>query len=101
MDLIYIYIYIYIYLFIRSTSVTNFLLKLQLKFIYERQSVCLGVGLSSGAQGRIFVLCLSIEGSLMRGALSDERINCFWALPKQSLWVSNSAELAAIFYCLI
>jgi hypothetical protein len=35
--------------------------------------VCRGVGLSSGAHGQIFALCLTIAGFLMAGALSDER----------------------------
>jgi hypothetical protein len=36
--------------------------------------VCLGVRLPSGAQVQIFVLCLTIAGFLLWGALSDERM---------------------------
>jgi hypothetical protein len=49
-------------------------LKLKLKLNYDRQSVCLGVGLPSGAHDQIFVFCLTIAGFLLWGVLSDERI---------------------------
>jgi hypothetical protein len=38
-----------------------------------RRSVCLGVGLPSGAQDQIFVFFLIIAGFLMWGTLCDER----------------------------
>jgi hypothetical protein len=38
------------------------------------QPVYLGVELPSGAHDQIFVLCLTIAGFLMWGALSDERM---------------------------
>jgi hypothetical protein len=37
------------------------------------RSVCLGVGLPSGAHDQIFVFCLTIAGFLPWGDLSDER----------------------------
>jgi hypothetical protein len=38
------------------------------------RSVCLGVGLPSGAHDQIFVSCLTTAGFLMYGTLSDERM---------------------------
>jgi hypothetical protein len=38
------------------------------------RSVCLGVGLPSGAHDQIVVFCLTIAGFLMCGTLSDERM---------------------------
>jgi hypothetical protein len=47
-------------------------LKLKLRPTVSR-SVCLGVGLPSGAQDLIFVFFPTIAGFLMWGTLSDER----------------------------
>jgi hypothetical protein len=38
------------------------------------QPVCLGVGLPPGAHDQIFVFWLTVEGFLLWGALSDERM---------------------------
>jgi hypothetical protein len=42
-----------------------------------------------------------VAPSLTRGWVCNLLYNCFWALPEQSLLGRSSAELTAIFYCLI
>jgi hypothetical protein len=49
-------------------------------------------------QLRVLIL---VAPSLTRGRVCNVLYNCFWALPEQSLLGRSSAELMAIFYCLI
>jgi hypothetical protein len=46
-------------------------------------------------------VCYFVAPSLTRGLVCNLLYNCFWALPEQSLLGQSSAELTAIFYCLI
>jgi hypothetical protein len=46
-------------------------------------------------------LCYFVAPSLTRGQVCNLLLNCFWALPEQSLLSRSPAELTAIFYCLI
>jgi hypothetical protein len=52
---------------------TSTVTKLELRPTVSRPA-CLGVGLASGAHDQIFVFCLTIEGFLLWGSLSDERM---------------------------
>jgi hypothetical protein len=45
--------------------------------------------------------CNFVAPSLTRRRVCNLLYNCFWALPEQSLLGQSSAELTAIFYCLI
>jgi hypothetical protein len=40
-----------------------------------------------------------VAPSLTRGRVCNLLLNCFWALPEQSLLSRSPAELTAIFYC--
>jgi hypothetical protein len=79
------------------------MLKLKLKLIYDRQSVCPGVRRPSGICDQFFFrheiscrqlrLCYFVAPSLMRGRVCNLLLNCFWALPEQSLLGRSPAEL--------
>jgi hypothetical protein len=87
------------------------MLMLMLMLIYGRQSVCLGVRRPSGTRDQFFFLfeisfrqlwvCYFVAPSLTRKRVCNLLYNCFWALPEQWLLGQSSAELTAIFYCLI
>jgi hypothetical protein len=73
--------------------------------------VCLGVRHPSGTRDQFFFLleipfrhlhvCYFVASSLTRGRVCNLLYNCFWALPEQWLLSRSTAELTAIFYCLI
>jgi hypothetical protein len=73
--------------------------------------VCPGVRRPSGTYDQFFFrheisctqlrLCCFVAPSLTRGLVCNLMLNCFWALPEQSLLIRSPAELTAIFYCLI
>jgi hypothetical protein len=73
--------------------------------------VCLGVRHPSGTSDQFFFVleiflrqsrvCYFEAPSLTRGQVCNLLYNCFWALPEQSILDRSSAELTAIFYCLI
>jgi hypothetical protein len=100
-------------------------MKLKLKLIYDRQSVGQSILVSSTHLGPatnfsfplkfpldicwfslILVLihllvCYFVAPSLTRRRVCNLLYNCSWALPEQPLFGRSSAELTAIFYCLI
>jgi hypothetical protein len=89
-------------------------MKLKLKLIYDRQSVGQSILVSGANLGpvtnfsfamkffcRQLRLCYYVASSLTRGRVCNLLLNCFWALPEQSLLSRSPAELTAIFYCLI
>jgi hypothetical protein len=73
--------------------------------------VCPGVRRPSGTCDQFFIrheisfrqlrLCYFVAPSLTRERVCNLLLNCFWALPKQSLLSRSPAELMAIFYCLV
>jgi hypothetical protein len=73
--------------------------------------VCLGVRRPSGTRDQFFFVleisfrqlrvCYFVVPSLTRGRVCNLLYNCFWVLSEQSLFGWSSAELTAIFYCLI
>jgi hypothetical protein len=73
--------------------------------------VCLGVRRPSGTFDQFFFLleisfgqlhvCYFVAPSLTRGRVCILLYSCFLALPEQSLLGRSTAELTAIFYCLI
>jgi hypothetical protein len=74
--------------------------------------VSLGVRRPSGTRDQFYFLleiffrqlriCNFVAPSLTRGRVCNIVYNCFWVLPEQSsLLGRSSAELTAIFYCLI
>jgi hypothetical protein len=89
-------------------------LKLKLKLIYDRQSVGQSVMVSGAHLGPLtnfsFAMRFSVDScgfvvfvapSLTRGRVCNSLLNCFWALPEQSLLSRSPVELTAIFYCLV
>jgi hypothetical protein len=88
--------------------------QLKLKLIYDRQSVGQSVLVSGAHLGPVtkfsFLLeisfrqlrvCYFVAPSLTKGRVCNLLYNCFWALPEQSLLGRSTAELTAIFFCLI
>jgi hypothetical protein len=77
----------------------------------DSRPVCLCVRRPSGTCEQFFFLleisfrqlwvCYFVAPSLTRGLVRNLLYNCFWALPEQSLLGRSSAELTAIFYCLV
>jgi hypothetical protein len=73
--------------------------------------VCPGVRRPSGTCDQLFFrhefscrqlpLYYFVAPSLTRGRVCNLLLNCFWALPEQSLLSRSPTELTAIFYCLI
>jgi hypothetical protein len=73
--------------------------------------VCPGVRRPSGTRDQFFFrheisgrqlrLWYFVAPSLTRLRVCNLLLNCFWALPEQSLLSRSPAELTAIFYCLI
>jgi hypothetical protein len=99
---------------ITCSCVSVLTLKLQLKLIYDRQSVgqfVLVPGTHLGPVTNFFSLfeisfrqllvCYFAAPSLTRGRVCNLLYNCFWALPEQSLLGRSPTEPTAIFYCLI
>jgi hypothetical protein len=75
-----------------------------------RWPVCPGVRRPSGTCDQFFFrheiscrqlrLCYFVAPSLTRGRVCNLLLNCFWALPEQSLLSRSPAELTAIFMLL-
>jgi hypothetical protein len=73
--------------------------------------VCPGVRRPSGTCDQFFFrheisfrhlrFCYFVAPSLTRGRVCNLLLNCFWALPEQSLLSRSPAELTALFCCLI
>jgi hypothetical protein len=88
--------------------------KLKLKLIYDQQSVGHSVLVSNAHLGPVTNFSFSLKFPLdscdfvnlvrplwREGGSVIYLYNCFWTLPEQSLLGRSSAELTAIFYCLI